>query len=133
MNAEYILVARKLLLAAGGTATLALEVGTPYRNYTAWAIIDHPVVALSPDVDIQPLFGGENDGLVVNITDNNPTKIFQITAEEVRPPTRGIKKHPDDASPPVALKSELLITNSHATLDVGLTVYMMASANIGGA
>jgi hypothetical protein len=135
MNVEHLLVARKLVLAAnGGTATLALEAGTPYRHYCAWLVVDaFGLTTDTPDVDVQPKFGGEVDGAVVNVTDRVPTKVYQVVVEEIRPPTRGYVKHPNDASPPLPLKSELEITNSHLTIEVQLTVYMMATATIGGA
>jgi len=119
-----------VLAATGGadTITLSLESGTPYRHYIAWA----KVHASTINVSIQPQFGGENDGAVVNIITAPPVKVFQVPQEEVRPPTRGINKHPNDASVPVALKSELVITNL-AAVEATVDVYIMAAATPGGA
>ena len=61
-----------------------------------------------------------------------PTKVFQIPVEEVRPPTRGLKKHPDDATIPAILKSELNLSNDAAEV-VTISVYIMAMATPGGA
>ena len=137
MNVEHLLLAKKLSLAAnGGTETLTLESGSPYRHYMAWVVVDAPIpvgaLPITPDIDVQPMFGGENDGGVVNIIDNVPTKVIQVPVEQIRPPTI-LRKHPDDDSAPVALKSELVITNSHLTADAEVSVYMMAAATIGGA
>lgn len=147
MIAEYLLVARHFKLApfggggtpaAGAEVVVTLESGTPYRHYMAWAYVSKPAApAGAPDVDIQPLFGdpslGIADGAVVNLTANGPAIVFKITAEEVRPPTRNIAKHPDDVAAAIPLKSELRVTNAHTTHSTDITIYMMASAAPGGA
>jgi len=131
MNVTHLELARRIKLeAAGGadSATLTLESGTPYRHYCAWV----KVYATTINVSVQPKFGGENDGAAVVVNTAPPNKVFQVPIEEWRPSTRLNKKHPDDESLPVILKSELVITNSAAVPAV-VDVWMMAAATPGGA
>ena len=138
MNVEHILVARRLKLepfgpgpdpAPGSQITVALESGTPYRHYMAWA----KAFATTIDVDIQPRFGGQDDGAVVNITTNPPIQVFKVPIEEIRPPTRLTKPQNGNVLLPTILKSELIVTNKVADKPATVDVFMMAAATPGGA
>jgi len=131
MNVEHLLVTRKVTLEASGGADnilISLNAGTPYRHYLAWVAASGATI----NVVVQPLFGKANDGASTNIVSLTPAKVIQVPIEEIRPPTRGVHKHPDDIAPPVVMASELDITNNAAT-PVDVTVYMIAAATIGGA
>lgn len=129
--AEYLQLAKKVVLAPTGSPgdaiTVALESGTPYRHYIAWV---HVAGGGTIDVDAQPLFAGENDGVLTNFAAAGAQKVFQVTQEEIRPATRlNIK---DQLQIPTLLKSELEITNNGAN-PVTISIYMLAAAAPGGA
>jgi hypothetical protein len=131
MNVEHLQLVRRVVLEATGgadTITLTLESGTPYRHLNMWVRARGPGTI---DVTAQPLFGGVNDGSSTAVGDSNPTKVFQITIEEVRPATR-LLKHPNDDVAAESLKSELQLTNN-AAADVEISIYIMAMATPGGA
>ncbi len=131
MNVEHLQLARRVSLEATGgddAITLTLESGTPYRHLNMWVRARGTGTI---DVTAQPLYGGVVDGSPTAVGDTNPTKVFQIIVEEVRPATR-LKKHPSDTVPAEALKPELLLTNN-AAASVEISVYIMAMATPGGA
>lgn len=125
MDMDHVLLARKVTLAPtgipGDVVTFTLESGIPYRYYTAWVYVGDSIGTV--DVDAQPLFGGANDGTVTNITSSGVYKVYQISTDEIRPPTT-INKHPSDTSKPFILKSELSVTNNDSE-SVEVTVYMI--------
>jgi hypothetical protein len=131
--AEYIQLARNFTLTAKGGAndkvTVTLESGTPYRHYMAWVY----VLSATPDIDVQPKFAEEDDGAVVNVAAQGATVVFKVPAEEIRPATRELRKHPEDDSPPFPLKSALEISNEDVSNPINFSVYMIATAAPGGA
>lgn len=133
MFAEYMQLARRFTLSAKGGANdavnMTLESGNPYRHYLAWL----HVLSATPDINVQPKFAGDNDGVVVNVTSRGATIVFKVPTEEIRPSTRGIRKHSDDDAVPNILKSELYITNEDVTNPIEFSVYMIAVATPGGA
>ena len=133
MNAEYALVTRQFKLEAVGGAdqlTISLNVGTPYRHLTIWAKASI-AAGDSIDVDYQAIFMGIDEGVAVTVIDANPTKVFQAATDELRPPTRVIVKHPDDAGPVAPATFEMNISNDAAN-PVTINFYMMAAAAPGG-
>ena len=122
--AEYINIAQKVDLAANGSpgdsVIIPVEVGAPYRHL---AMFLHGQAA---NVTAQPLFGGANDGAATAVAGAIAQKIFQMTVDEIRPPTNGL---PNDVIP---LKSELQLTNGDAN-PATLNVFITGSAAPGGA
>jgi hypothetical protein len=112
MNVEHLQLTRRIRLIPGTPRTFSLESGTPYRHTTMWVRI-HSDAAVN--VTAQPQFGGINDGAASIITDNIPTKVFQVTVEEVRPATRFNRPHSNDNIVVESIKSELLLTNTLST------------------
>jgi hypothetical protein len=132
--AEHIQLTRRVVLAplAGApdnVITITFESGNPYRHYLAWV---HITGAGAINVSAQPKYAGENDGTPTAIAAIGTHKVKQVDLEEIRPATRGIHKHPDDAGPPTIMKSELTLTNSGGD-PVIASVYMIAAATPGGA
>jgi hypothetical protein len=131
MNAEFIQLIRNVNVAAnGGTATIELESGTPYRHFIVWAKVSQLGVI---DIDAQPIYAGQNDGSAVNITSTDITKVFQCPVDEIRPATRGLIKHADDTGPAFSAKPGVLLTNNNLTIDANVNIYMIAAASPGGA
>lgn len=135
MNAEYLLLTRSIKLddtggAPNNVVTIPFYSGTPYRHLTAWAKVTGNGTI---DVDFQPRFALTDEGSAVNVADSNITKVFQSAVDELRPPSRGINKHPDDVAPAISPLWELVITNSSATVPVTVNLYIMAAASPGGA
>ncbi len=132
MNVEHLQLVRRVKLEASGgadTITLTLESGTPYRHLNMW-VRARSIAAVN--VIAQPLFGGANDGASTAVGYSDPTKVFQVTLEEVRPATRIVVKLPDDSAPAESLKPQLQLTNNAAAV-VDISIYMMAMATPGGA
>ena len=109
MLAEHLQLTRRFRLVPGTPQTLTLESGTPYRHTTMWVRVNSEATV---NVNAQPQFGGINDGSAVVLTDSTPTKVFQVTVEEVRPATRLTNKHSDDSVKAESMKSELVLTNT---------------------
>jgi hypothetical protein len=132
MNVEHLQLSRRVVLEATGGAdaiTVTLESGTPYRHLNMWV---KAAGIGTIDVTAQPLYGGVADGSPTAVGNSNPTKVFQIPVEEVRPATRITRKHPDDMGKAASLKPELLLTNN-AAAPVQVSIYLMAMATPGGA
>lgn len=100
---EYTQLVKKVTIPAGGSEEVTLEMGVPYKNYTAWVYAG----AATPTLSVQPMFGGFVDGAAVAINAPAITKVRQISTDELRPSTRppGV---PDIIEP---LKSSVIITN----------------------
>ncbi len=131
--AEHIQLTRRFKLTEKGGAndsvTMTLESGNPYRHYSVWLY----VLSATPNISVQPRFANADDGGPVAISARGAIKVFQVTMEEIRPATRGLSKHKDDRGPPIAMKSELVITNEDVIDHIEFSVYMMATATPGGA
>ena len=127
--AEYLQHTRRIVLGATGggqdVATVVLEVGIPYRNYTAWVHIGD-----AENVTAQPLFAEQNDGASTLVNTAGMRKVFQVPAEELRPATQ-LQKNSADAAPAYGPKSALRLTNNAAT-PVTVSVYLLAVAAQGG-
>lgn len=130
MNAEYIQLVRDIRLAALASTIIEFESGTPFRHFVIWI---HVSQVSTPDIDAQPIYAGENDGGLVNVTSTSMTKVFQVPVDEIRPATRGLIKHSDDTGPAFSAKPGIKLTNSHLTDGTIISVYMMAAAAPGGA
>lgn len=132
MSAEYLLLTRSLKLDDTGgdnTVTVPFEAGTPYRHLIAWAKVTGNGTI---NVDFQPIFADTNEGSAVNVADTNMTKIFQAAVDEIRPPSRGIKKNPNDTANVLLPLWELEITNQSGTDPVTVNLYIIAAATPGG-
>ena len=115
----YAELYRYVSVPASGTVTLGLACSTPYKNYTAWVYCGS-----TPNLSVQPLFGGVNDGAAVVVNAVGPKKVFQVAVDEVRPSTNPGKNPGDDVAPP-SLLSEIAITNNAITA-IMVGVYMVA-------
>ena len=126
--AEHLQIAKRVNLAAtgdpGDIVTITLESGTPYRHVAMF------LMGEAAGVTAQPLFAGANDGAATNVAGTINTKIYQIGVDEIRPATSGSDFTKPDA--PIPMKSELRLTNTNAN-PAALSVYIMASAMVGGA
>jgi len=91
------------------------------------------VLSATPNIDVQPKFAGYDDGAPVTISSKGATTVFKVPVEEIRPSTRGLSKHPDDEGPPYSMKSELVIQNQDVVNEIEFSVYMLATATVGGA
>lgn len=104
MSAEYILLSKMVELAAtttsGDKQTISLEVGVPYRHVAMY------VSGEAVDVDIQPKFGGANDGAATSVIGPVAKKVYQSASDEIRPPTRGLAAHI------FPIKTEVELTNN---------------------
>lgn len=130
MNAEYLSLTRAFQLAAnGGNKTIPFETGTPYRHLVMWTKLSGTG---SINVDFQPILGNTDEGSAVNITDTDFQKVFQSPTDEIRPPSRGVVKHPDDAMVVQSSLWEVLVTNQDPTDPVTVNLYIMAAASPGG-
>lgn len=131
MTAEYVQVTRQLKLEATGgadSATIPLEIGTPYRHLIVWAKADGGTI----NVNVQPVYMGVNEGSATNLTTNAPTSAFQSSVDEIRPATRpeAIRKHPNDESKAFTPTFEVVVTNA-AAAPVTVNLYMLAAATPG--
>ncbi len=134
MNAEWLLVARHLKLeAVGGADAVIIDFpsGAPYRHLIVWA---EAIVAPGDvtDVDIQPIFAGIDEGTVITLTTAGLANRFQAAVDEIRPPSRGINKHPKDEAVPREPLFQVEVSND-AVNAVAVNVFIMAAASPGGA
>ena len=124
MQTSFIQLTKTIELAATGdlggndVVVVGFESGTPYTNLCMFA--SGTVVT----VTAQPLLGGQNDGASTALAGTVAKKVFQTTANEIRPATTGL---PEGTIP---MKSALKLTNTNAT-PTKLTVFMAASTTQG--
>ena len=120
MSITYIERTRYIVIPPAGAMTIGLECGSPYKDYAAWVFCGS-----TPNLSVQPLYGGFNDGAPVVVNSAGPKKVFQVGGDEMRPSTTIINRHPGDESPAPSLKPELTITNNGAAA-INVGVYMVA-------
>jgi len=125
MSAGFVELTRLLTVAPSATITVGLECGSPYRNLTAWVYS-----GATPNLSVQPKYGGVNDGSAVTVNAVGAKKVYQVAVDEVRPSTSITIKHPSDDAAAPSLKPELAITNNDSK-EAKIGVYMLA-ATIGG-
>jgi hypothetical protein len=115
----YVELDRYVLVPGSGVVTLGLACGAPYKNYTGWVYCGS-----TPNLSVQPKFGGVNDGAAVTVNAVGPKKVFQVAVDEIRPSTNPGQNPSDDSVAP-SLISQLVITNNDAD-DIMVGVYMVA-------
>ena len=132
MNGEYILAVEKITLEAVA-ATPANIVSVPmnitgslYHHMTAWAYTGKAGVL---DIDTQGKYMGVDDGAAGNIITAGMTNVFQMTANEIRPPSRLIQQYNNEKVP--APTWALEFTNNDASA-VTIHVYICVAAAVGG-
>lgn len=132
MNGEYILTIEKITLAAVAAApdnvvSVSMNTaGSLYHHMTAWAYTGKSGVL---DIDTQGKYMGTTDGAAGNIIIAGMTNVFQMTANEIRPPSRLIQQYNNEKVP--APTWALEFTNNDASV-VTLHVYICTAAAVGG-
>jgi hypothetical protein len=109
---------KRVIVTGGTTVTLTFESGIPYANFVAWVRLLSGTGVI--DVDVQPMFGGSDDGSPVNFAAESTQKVFQMAVDEIRPPT-SVQAHPDDAGAAYPLKTELRIINNEDDVVLDIT------------